>query len=436
MFDRELDAALVGEWTHRLSTSGLDLDDADRIDLIRALEELKCAAEGAQARATAAFARSQRARAAERGVPEAQQGRGIAEQVALARRESPHRGRRHVGLAVVLETEMPHTAAALSRGAISEWRATLLARETAMLSRLDRGRVDAELASDPHRLAAMGDRQAGARAAQAAARLDPASVCARRRRAEADRTVTIRPAPDTMTWVTALLPVADGVALHATLRRAADSARAGGDPRSRGAVMADTLCARVVAGDGPAAGRPLPRVAVGLVMTDRAALLGADDTAHLEGFGPLPAELARELLRGALDADERVWLHRLYARPTTGELVATDSRQRLFRRSLRRLVVVRDQVCRTPWCDAPIREVDHVRDHQRSGPTSGTNGQGLCQACNHAKQARGWSARPRPGPAHEVETVTPTGHRYRSRAPALATPGAEEVRPGVWRLAG
>ncbi len=31
----------------------------------------------------------------------------------------------------------------------------------------------------------------------------------------------------------------------------------------------------------------------------------------------------------------------------------------------------------------------------------------------------GWDAHPRPGPDHEVETTTPTGHRYRSRAPAL-----------------
>ena len=37
---------------------------------------------------------------------------------------------------------------------------------------------------------------------------------------------------------------------------------------------------------------------------------------------------------------------------------------------------------------------------------------------NHAKQARGWRARPRPGPRHTFETTTPTGHRYRSTAPA------------------
>lgn len=46
----------------------------------------------------------------------------------------------------------------------------------------------------------------------------------------------------------------------------------------------------------------------------------------------------------------------------------------------------------------------------------------LCEACNHAKQAPGWRARPGPpGGGHEIETMTPTGHRYQSRAPAVAT---------------
>jgi hypothetical protein len=46
------------------------------------------------------------------------------------------------------------------------------------------------------------------------------------------------------------------------------------------------------------------------------------------------------------------------------------------------------------------------------------NGQGYCQACNHAKQAPGWRTRtdPEPGP-HTVDITTPTGHHYRSRAP-------------------
>ena len=64
-------------------------------------------------------------------------------------------------------------------------------------------------------------------------RVDAASVMARAAKAETERRVTIRPAPDTMAYVTALLPVAQAVAAHAALTAAADTARAGGTSVAR-----------------------------------------------------------------------------------------------------------------------------------------------------------------------------------------------------------
>ena len=154
-----------------------------------------------------------------------------------------------------------------------------------------------------------------------------------------------------MTWLSGLLPVKDGVAAYAALLRTADGARATGDPRSRGAVMADALVGRVV--EGRAAEPGATPVSLALVMSDRD-LFGTDDEpALVDGFGPIPAELARELVVRAVTAREQVWLRRLYTRPDTGELVAMDGRGRLFRGALARFVRLRDQVCRTPRCDAP-----------------------------------------------------------------------------------
>jgi hypothetical protein len=204
-------------------------------------------------------------------------------------------------------------------------------------------------------------------------------------------------------------------------------------------MMADTLVAAVL-GAGGAAGRaattwerpggqsegrtPLPGAGanLNLVMTDRA-LFGTDEqNAHLVGYGPIPAELAREMVAGACSRGEDVWLRRLYTSPDTGELVAMDTRSRLFRGSLARFIRLRDQTCRTPWCEAPIRDADHARDHDVGGRTSAANGQGLCEACNHAKQATGWRARPSPTfGGHEIETTLPTGHTYLTRAPTIAT---------------
>ena len=84
---------------------------------------------------------------------------------------------------------------------------------------------------------------------------------------------------------------------------------------------------------------------------------------------------------------------------------------------MRHLLVLRDQTCRTPWCDAPIRHADHVRSVLRGGRTNRPNGQSLCEACNYVEEAPGWRADVISLLPHTVEYVTPTGHRYRSHAP-------------------
>ncbi len=409
------EAAEVMAFARSLAGGTDTLDDGGRIDLIRALEVLKCAAEGTQAVATADFEASQRAQAAARGVPRERQGRGIAHQVALARRESPHRGQRHVGLAKALATEMPCTLAALRGGRITEWRTTMLARETACLSLSDRRRIDRELAGNADAIEQMGSRELVDKARKRAAELDPESVVARKAKAEADRGVTIRPAPDTMTWLTGHLPVKQGVAVYAALRAEADWLVGVGDGRSRGQIMADTLVERVL-GISEATHGP---VTVNVVIGVDSLLGGSEEAGEIPGYGPVPASAVREWIRDGLAADAEVELRRLFADPTTGQLVTMESNARLFPKPLAHLIELRDQHCRTPWCDAPVRHADHAVASNDGGASSAANGQGLCESCNYAKEALGWAARPRPGPHHEVETTTPTGHTYRSRAPAL-----------------
>src|SRR6478736_663218 len=189
------------------------------IDETRELEDLKSALAARQARDAVAFDLSQRREQSLAGIPADQLGTGVAAQIALARRESPARGGRLLGLAKALVTEMPHALAALEAGQLNEWRATLLVRETAGLSAVDRAAVDEELAPDAGTFRGAGDRAIIAAARAAAYRRDPRSITQRASHAAAERHVSLRPAPDTMCYLTALLPVAEGVAVHAALAR-------------------------------------------------------------------------------------------------------------------------------------------------------------------------------------------------------------------------
>ncbi|MFC8039713.1 HNH endonuclease [Paenarthrobacter sp. NPDC057355] len=415
----------------------LSADTGELIAQLRELEALKSAICGLQARVAVAFDTAQRACEAALGVPVAEQGRGVGAEVALARRESPNRGARLFGLAKALVAEMPHTMAALESGQLSEWRATLLARETACLSVEDRAGVDAELAADTGTFEGAGDKVIVAAARAAAYRRDPRTVAQRAGRAVADRTVSLRPAPDTMTVLTALLPVAQGVAVFAALSKAADTARArpGAVERSRGQVMADTLVERLTGKPGGING-----VEIQLVMTDRTLFQGDSEPARLQGYGIVPAQWARELTnpvqatsggeKPAVDSEYSLWLRRLYTAPATGDLISTDSKARLFPPRLRRFIETRDHTCRTPYCDAPIRHTDHIIPWHQGGPTTLENGAGLCEACNHSKENPGWTTtpgQPTTGTRHTLTLQTPTGHDYQSTAPPLPgyarTPG-------------
>ncbi|MGI8591721.1 MAG: DUF222 domain-containing protein [Nakamurella sp.] len=505
--------------------------DSILIDQIGALEQLKAACAAAQARLTHTFAVSQTAAGAARKQSADTTRRSIAAQVALTRHDSRFHGQRHVATAFALVDEMPETLSALRRGDTTERRARIVLEQFACLTPADRRHADTVISGDLLRL---GDRTAQSRAAAIAYRLDPEAVMGKIRGAVKDRHISLRPAPDTMTRLSALLPVAYGVAVYAALSKSADSTIATGDGRARGQIMADELVSRVTgqmvtgcdsygaplhsapqngapphsapqngapqhgddvtgsnrrpqsdsfddapnradanradanradanradanrdnadpANGDPANGDPradgtgdlsfissdlaeptgfaAPEVdsvlgcgcvrsgglQLNLIMTDRT-LFGDDEAAHLVGHGPIPGALARALVIGNADAATKTWVRRLYTDPTGTQLMAMDSRQRLFPATAQKFLILRDQTCRTPWCDAPIRQIDHLIPFASGGPTHIGNGQGLCQACNLHKQASGWrSWANRDGTVH---TNTPTGHTYLSSPPRI-----------------
>src|SRR6476661_5669362 len=401
-----------------LATLNTNTTDKERIDALTALERLKSATAAAQARLTDEFAVSQRATLVKNGADPRDARRSVCAQVALARRDAPHKGSRHVGLAHTLVHEMPGVLRALECGETSEWRATVIARETAHLDKEQRAQIDTAIADH---LGQWGDARTERETGAWVHRLDPDGAAERAGKAATDRRVSIRPAPDCMSYLTALLPVKEGVAVYGELHRRAMSAACDPDEhRSKGQVMADTLVSRVLT---PNPGEPAqPAIELHLVMTDRTLADADSEPAQLVGHGPIPAPVARDLVKA--DDKTQVWVRRVYTDPDTGELAATDARRRDFPSVARMFLTARDQICRTPFCGAPIRHADHALAVVKGGVTDLRNGNGRCEACNLVKDLAGWSTDIQGDGT--IVTTTPTGHRHTSRPP-------RPVRSAPWQ---
>ena len=365
-------------------------------------------------------------------MPAAKRGRGVASEVALARRDSPARGGRHLGFAKALVHEMPHTLAALECGALSEWRATLIVREApAWMSRTG-ALLDAELCGDLSKLDGMGDARVAAAAKEIAYRLDAQAVVDRAAKAEAERTVTIRPAPDTMTYVTALLPVAQGVGVYAALSRAADTTF---DGRSRGQVMADTLVERVTGrpADVADSGRGQPG-ALGRDAVGRGQRAGCDRGLRADSGGGGARDWWRARWPTTVPSNAPAALRVI---PRSGALVAMESRSRLFpKRPGRFHRAARPDTVARPTAMPRFDIATTPNPGPKAAIPRRLTGSGRASAATTPKKPTGWRVRTGidENHTHTAEFTTPTGTRYRSGAPPRApaiTISDVEVRVGI-----
>ncbi len=391
--------------------------EAGVADRLRSSEMARCRVVHEQYRLAAALLRERVCERIAAGVAQDRWQQGVAAEIGLALHIAPSTAAKFLARAVELEKYLPHLRARLYDGDLSPEAIPTVIAGLSHLDVADRRAADERLCSDPAVLAGLGLKQIAARVQQVAYDLDAQGTVDRIAVAEKDRTVTIRPLPDGMARVSLLLPVSQGVGVYAALRRRADALiGVGVDVRTRGQIMADTAFERLT-GRAAVEGQP---VLVNLTLPATVLLSDEPGTGHLDGGGAVPAEIVRNLV-GRATAAGVAWVKRLFIAPDSGA-VAMDSRQRCFPDGLAEMIRARDRYCRTPFCDAPIAHSDHVFAHAKGGPTSFENGQGLCAACNYAKEAEGWTSTVVPDPSgrHTVETRTPSGHVHRSTAPDQA----------------
>ncbi|MDN5914857.1 MAG: DUF222 domain-containing protein [Pseudonocardia sp.] len=297
-----------------------------------------------------------------------------------------------------LRTGHNHILGLFTNGELSMYKTATITTATADLDATERAEVDRRLAE--HDIEHMGVGRIRTLARSLAAEVAPDKFAARCRTARDGRRVTLRPAADGMCDLTAHVPVEQGVACYAALAKAVNDAAVSPEPvtRGRGQIMSDTLVERIT---GQTTATDV-NVEVQVVVPVQA-LIDPDSPlpARIPGHGPVPTSLLAT-------ATGRKTLRRLITR--AGIVIGGDSRQRTFTGLLAELIRARDgDRCSEPYCDAPIRHIDHIQRAADGGKTEFDNGRGLCELHNYLRETPGWNVEKTPD---GVRTTTPTGHTY------------------------
>jgi hypothetical protein len=387
----------------------------ERIDQIASLERVIASVQARQLVVMNAFAGERCGEHVADGAPIELAGRQAAREIALAQRVSPITVTHQLVFADTLAEGFPKLLDACIHGSVSLAAAWAVVDETTTLTQAQRRRIDAEVTADAQELTP-GRLRAATRTRVIAA--DPDAAAEREHLARAKANVRILTHPDGVGTLAALLPAEQAVACFDALDNHARGMRADGDERPIAQLMADTLVERIT-GITKATGIG---VEVGVVIAASSLLGETAQPGLLNGYGAITPHLARRLAAG-----ESVFGRRLVCDPIDGQLIWADTHRRCFDGVLRRYLHTADQTCRMPVCGSPIRDLDHICDHQHGGPTNGHNGQGLCRGCHITKHSPGWSIEIEPALNRRRPTltwITPTGHRYHSRPPPTLGPGS------------
>jgi len=209
---------------------------------------------------------------------------------------------------------------------------------------------------------------------------DPAAAEKRRVAERARRGVFMDLAPDAMARLVAYLPAEHATAAFTVIDAMAGHAAVDGDPRTIDQRRADAF-ADVFVGildrQTTLDGTPLPtrhgqRAAL-QVSVAASTLLGLDDQpATLGSYGPIPAQVAREL------AQDATW-RRVLTDPA-GQACAVGTQSYRPGADLTRTVIARDVTCTFPGCRQPAArcQIDHriPYRHDRPHGTTGVAGDG------------------------------------------------------------
>ncbi|HEU5007990.1 MAG TPA: DUF222 domain-containing protein [Jatrophihabitantaceae bacterium] len=417
------------------------LSQAGRVDALVGLERLQAWAAALQTRMIAALMDEPHVGAVAPKLDRA----WATEDIKTALAESVTGAQARIHTASDLVHRLPDTLAALEQGRLSARHATAVVDTVRTLDDTAAREVETAVLPEPERISDPGPTMASFRRKlrRAGIEADPRSAAEKAARAAEDRDVWVIPQDNGMAYVGAPLPAEGAATVAAAVDAKSDQIRTVDDPRTKAQRRADGLvqiCADYLNGDAPAgvkikkdtgcgeepgtdegvkikkdttdrdgtdeATDPDTRVKIKMdaglatrsgaqapryhglrpqinVSVALSTLLGMDEQpAEIDGYGPVPADLA---LPRRLRLHWRGDPHWLAADPSgTSRRLVTDELGHLvdYGRStyeppadLAQFVIARDRTCRAPGCERPAAKSDlhHVQWWSRGGETNAAN---------------------------------------------------------------
>ncbi|QDG90381.1 HNH endonuclease signature motif containing protein [Pseudarthrobacter sp. NIBRBAC000502770] len=250
----------------------------------------------------------------------------------------------------------------------------------------------------------------------------PESIQKRHAKGVADRRMEYTPDRDGMAWVSLYLPGDTACAIWNRTTATARGLQGTNEPRTLTQLRPD-IAASLLLGAGTGTGLaeiPTPRADV-LVTVPVFALLGlTDEPAVLDGFGPIPASMARKLVAGGAES-----FYRVLVDPRDGAPLEIGRKNYRLTGAIKRWIRLRDAQCTFPGCTnkTPDNETDHLTAWQDGGTTNVSNLAQLCRKHHRLKHHSQWT----PGPATSKDPpgwTSPTGRHY--------NPEQQESEPTHW----
>jgi hypothetical protein len=252
----------------------------------------------------------------------------------------------------------------------------------------------------------------------------PVSIEKRHAKSVLDRRLEYTPDRDGMAWLSAYLPADQAAGIWNRTTAAARALQGPAEGRTLTQLRADvaatlllggapgdeTTANGVPASDLPAGRVPTPAAQV-LVTVPVFALMGlTDEPALLDGYGPIPASMARNLVTEGASS-----FHRVLTDPRDGAPLEIGRDSYRVTAAIRQWLRMRDGKCPFPGCSN--QSLDNEADHILAWADGGTTGiSNLGQPCpkhHRLKHTSGWT----PTPATKDEPpgwISPAGRHYAS----------------------